>query len=483
MREITRWQIVSFISRGVAMAMGIIQSVFVVRILSVSEYGLINIVTSIGAAFGIYQHLGLASGSTREISSAEDEDEVFKVFATSVLIRYFVTVPLAVILFVFSKYIAITQYNSPEIVFPLRLFSIVLLIQGVQSIFNSVISGTHRFKELFIYQAVIAVVSLFVYIPLIFYFRVDGYFMALIVFNFIGSISLGIIAMRPLKSHIAIPSKDDFKRLLKEILSISLGIYAVKIIYTYWQKSGPILLGLEVSPEQVGIFSFALLYGAKLMAVSDAVTDVNLPVLSREFVNDVSKFKEIFGDNFDKVFAFIVFSGVSAIFWSKEVISLLVGHGKYDGSFPLVIPLVYAFIFYSFVNIVKSSIFIPAKYVKEMIASFVLMLVITAGFYFLFSPSLGFLNSMAYGMVAGAFVGILFMDLVSWVKLKFNFITVYHIIALSSGALLNFFDFGSFWFKAVEYTVFVLIYMGILFLFGVLKKSHLNYLLDKVRKP
>src|SRR3990167_10566143 len=99
MKDLTRWQLISFISRGVAMAFGIVQSFVIVRILSVGEWGVVQIAVSIGGAFGIYQHLGLASGSTREISAAKNDTEVFKIFVTALVIRYVVTIPLVLFLF------------------------------------------------------------------------------------------------------------------------------------------------------------------------------------------------------------------------------------------------------------------------------------------------------------------------------------------------------------------------------------------------
>lgn len=466
------------------MALGIVQSIVIVRILTVAEYGLVNIVMSVGGAFGVYQHLGLASGSTREISSAKDDTEIFKIFTTSFFIRYLVTVPLALILFAFSKYIAVAQYGNEAMILPLRIFSGILLIQGVQSIFNSVISGMRRFKQLFIYQMVIAFVSIFIYIPFIYFYKVDGYFYALALFNLIGSISLGFISLKPLKGKIQMPTKADFKRLLKDILSISLGIYIVKIIYTYWQKSGPLLLGLSITPEEVGIFSFALLYGAKLMTVSDAVTDVNLPVLSKKFVDNISEFKELFAANFDKIFAFIIFAATSAIFWSRELIFVFVGSDKYNASFPLIFPLVLAFIIYSVVNIIKSSIIIPAKMVKEMIISFSLMLVGTVGFYFgaSYLGLLGPLPAMAYGMCFGAFIGLVSISAFSKMKLDFTFLNISHLVTFVVGLMVSLINIEAFslW-KVFSYIAFVGIYYWVLLTFGLITKKQVVLLLNSIR--
>ena len=149
MKELGKWQIISFISRSVAMAIGMVQGFVIAAILTKAEWGLVQLAVSIGSALGIYQHLGLASASTREISSAKNED-IFKIFVTSAFIRYCVTLPIAVGLFISSHYLANALYKNSALELPLKIYAVTLLFQGVQSILNSVISGTKRFKRLFI---------------------------------------------------------------------------------------------------------------------------------------------------------------------------------------------------------------------------------------------------------------------------------------------------------------------------------------------
>src|SRR3990172_8842858 len=299
MRDLAKWQVISFASRGTAMALGIIQSFFIVRLLTVPEWGLVQLAVSLGGALGIYQHLGLASASTREVSAAKDNKEIFKIFITSVVIRYIVTIPIAIGLFFYSDKLSGDIYSSPEISFPLKLYAVVLLFQGFQSILNSVIAGTKRFKHLFLYQALIALVSVALYIPLVYRYRVNGYFFALLGFNIVATIVLSYLAFKPMRGELELPDKNDFKRLFRELFSISIGIYLVKIIYTNWEKLGPNLLGLSVDAEIVGYFGLALLYAKKLMNVSDVVKDVNLLVFSDKYIHDREGFKGIFSQNFN----------------------------------------------------------------------------------------------------------------------------------------------------------------------------------------
>lgn len=419
MKNLGVWQFVSLLSRFIALFLGLVQSVIITRILTVSEFGIVGIVSAIGALAGIAQHLGLASGTTREISAAKSENEIYKIFVSSVLIKYIITIPISLVLFVFAPYIAENIYKHPEITFSIKLYALILIIQGVQSIFNSIIAGLHHFKKLFIYQSAIALVSLFIYIPFVYFYRVDGYFIALTIFNVVGSLVLALMALYPLRNHLAAPSQREFSGIFKNILFLSIGIYFVKVLFTIWSKFGQLVLGHLETLEVVGIFSFALLYSSKLMAVSDALTDVNLPVFSKAFSTDFEEFKKLFRNNFDKVFILILFFTVSASFFAKDIINFAVGH-KYDLSIPIIPFLVFSFAFYSYINLIKSSVLIPAKLMYEMCIGYSLMLIGTVVAYFALFKSFGSLYSMSFSMLFGAFLGFLALSLL--IKRKLGFI-------------------------------------------------------------
>lgn len=431
MSDLQKWQLVSFMSRGLALALGLIQSFAIVRILTVGEWGLIQLAVSIGGALGVYQNLGLASGSTREISAAKDDDEIFKIFVTAFVVRYLINLPLAFFLFVFADKLSTSTYDNPELANLLKIYAFVLLIQGVQSIFNSIISGTKRFNTLFIYQIVIAIFSVLVYIPLVYFYKVTGYFYALFVFNLVSSLILGFLAFKPLKTKFPLPSKADFLMLFKELMSISLAIYLVKIVYTQWEKSGPILLGLSLDETLVGIFAFAALFAKKIVNVSDAITDVNLPVFSEKYVSNIDSFKTLFKDNFNKVFMFILACAVTASYWSKELVFIAVGSERFYDYLPSIdlIPiLVLAFVLYSLLDIVKSSVLIPAKMTFEMIASFLSLLVVTVLSYLISASFMSNVWAMAMSMLLGTLICFILMNFFIYKKLSFRFIYHEHIL-------------------------------------------------------
>jgi len=430
MKDLGKWQFISMVSQGVAMLLGIVGTFVVIRILSVGEWGLVQLAVSIGGALGIYQHLGLVSASTREISSAKNEEDIFKIFVTSAVIRYCVTLPISFGLFFFSKNIAVGLYNNPELIFPLKIYAVALIFQGVQGILNSVISGTKRFKNLFLYQVAISAVNILIFVPFVYYFKVPGYFYAFLLFNIVSTLSLSVIAFKPLKGKISMPSKVDFKRLFKEIFSISIAIYLVKIIYTNWEKLGNNVLGIFNPPEVIAIFAFAMLYAKKIMSISDSVTTVNIPVFSERYVSNIDDFKESFTRNFNKLFSLIVFVGAFAAYLSPVLIRLLVGGDKYDNAIPLVTPMVFAFVIYSLVNIINSSVFIPAKEAKSMVLSYLFLILGTVASFFFVRVFFDAITAFSWAMALGSVTCLYYMHMLVKKKHGFTILNIDHVAIL-----------------------------------------------------
>ncbi len=447
MKDLGKWQAVSFISRVLSQIIGLSSSIIIPRILSVGEFGVIGLANSIGKSFGVTQNLGLASGSTREISKhSNTQEDIFKIFVTSLFIKYIISFPLAFGLFLFAEKIAVGKYNALEVVTPLRIYAGILIVQNVQSLFNSVVQGMQRFRLLFTYQIAISLINVALFIPLVYFYRANGYFYASLIFNLISSILMGILAMWPLRKYFVLPTKEEFKKISKAVFVVSLGVYAVKIIFTFWEGVGPLVLGLHLDTVQIGLFSLALLYSGKLMTLSDSVTDVNLSVFSKEYSLDSSLFKELFTSNFNKLFAIVAFMAFGATFWRFEIVTLFFGD-KYLYSLGLIPAIMYGFVFYSFINIVKSSIFVPAKLIKEIVFCYVLMIAGTLATYAVLTASLfpqEKLFAMALGMLSGAFLCYSATAIIAFNKLKIRLFSVPHAvilvlmaIAIVSGTFFN----------------------------------------------
>lgn len=428
-------QFISFVSRVLAMFLGIFQSLLVVNILSVSEYGIIGLVTAIAGIAGITQHLGLAASSTKEISQAKSGNEILKVVLASLSIRLLISIPVSLFLIFGAGYIA-DLYKNTDLIFPLQAFGFVTLIQAFQSIMNSVISGTQRFKVLFTYQVLIAVLSILIYVPLVINFKLEGYFYSLVLFNLAQTVILTFLAFRGQGIKFHIPSFKDIFDISKTLLKISLVVYLVKILFTVWQEVPVVYLSKYYSLEMIALFTFAFNFATKLMTISDSVTDVNLPVYSKESQENYKGFLVDFKQNFLIMYFIIFFIGTSVSFWGNQILQLvdllMYGVGiilslnlskdifvRYSPSLVFFTPLIISIIFYSFINILKSSIFVPLEKLKSLtVMYFSLVLVTFFAFIFLESLGTGMIN-MAIALALGAIGSFLYA--VIYLKSVFKF--------------------------------------------------------------
>ncbi len=417
-------QFISFVSRVLAMFLGIFQSLLIVNILSVSEYGIIGLVTAIAGIAGITQHLGLAASSTKEISQAKSGNEILNVVLASLSIRLLISVPVSLFL-IFGAYYISDLYKNSDLIFPLQAFGFVTLIQAFQSIMNSVISGTQRFKLLFTYQVLIAVLSLVIYVPLVINFKLEGYFYSIIIFNLAQTILLTYLAFRGQDIRFHLPTFKEIFQISKTLLKISLIVYLVKILFTAWQEVPIVYLSKYYSLEMIALFTFAFNLASKLMTVSDSVTDVNLPVYSKESQENYTQFLSDFKENFLVMYFIILFIGISISFWGSEILKfvdvLMYGVGivsglnlsrdiyiRFSPSLVFFTPLIISIIFYSFINILKSSIFVPLEKLKSLLIMYVSLIFVTfLTFMFLESFQKDMVN-MAIALGFGAFGSFLY---------------------------------------------------------------------------
>ena len=380
-----KWQSISFLSRLMALVLGIIQSFVIINVLPLNEYGAVKVVASIASLIGVSQALGITSASTREISGAKNKTDASKIFLTSLILRNLISIPFVIGLFLLAPLLAANRTESfDNVVWALRVLSITLIIQTSQGVFNSVLSAYQKFKIIFLFQVFIAVVSIFLYIPLVYFYGFKGYYLAYLFFNITSCCILAILALKQLK-FVQITVSELYS-ISKSIFSISITIYVTKLLYTFW-IDGPILFLEYIKEEKfvIPIFSFALLYTTKLSVFSDSITDVTLPVMSKKFAQNIDEFKNSYKLNFSKTFVIITFVASFASFWSGEVVKLFIKREYYEAIF--VIPLIMLGIWaYSNVDLLKSSIFVPAKKLKNMVYVYLTMPIIHyVLFYFLYN--------------------------------------------------------------------------------------------------
>ena len=58
------------------------------------------------------------------------------------------------------------------------------------------------------------------------------------------------------------------------------------------------------------------------MAISDSVTDVNLPVFSKKATDSINDFFKEFNENFNFLYSIIMVIGAFIVYWSQEILRI-----------------------------------------------------------------------------------------------------------------------------------------------------------------
>lgn len=279
--------------------------------------------------------------------------------------------PFAVLLFLQADNLSLKSSNPDIIAFAIKITALVMFFEPLRGVFNSVISSYHQFKILFIYQFLISVVSLLIYAPMLYFFAFRGFYFAYFLFSLIATLVLLFIALRNFKGIKINFSTKDFIKYSRELFSISLGIYFVKILYSFW-LSGPALYfnyfgGYD--EKTIAVFALAILFATKLLIFSDSITDVTLAVNSKKYVEEPELFKIDYKENYIKTSFIIAFFCSVFAFFNFEIIAILNMLTKKDYSLSsYIIPFIVIGVwFYSNIDLLKSSVLVPAKKIVGMV--------------------------------------------------------------------------------------------------------------------
>lgn len=413
--DLAKTQIFSLITKAVTTALGIIQSVIVVRLLSRGEFGLVGLVMSIGGVIGVSQHLGIVDGAIREIAVLKSRREIGKVFWVSHLVRQIVTVPLSVGLFLLSGIVAVKIYHRPDIIPYIQIFAASLILQGLQDVLGATLTGIKKFVSLYVVQIVTATINIFVFAYLTWRFGITGFFWAIIITTTVMVTMYAIIIFRELKGDLALPTLPDIRQYGRRVLRIGVYMYIARIFFVVWQRLPLLLLGAVLSADDLGDLNISLTFGSKLTIIAMALSEVNLSWMSTLFAGKRHEFEQVVTRNMHRVLVVMLSLALVMLFFTPEILQYIIG-SQYMNAEPLILVMTLAFFLYSLTDIGTSSVFVPADKPKYRAYVYGLMTITTAVLIFILKAGSSLMAT--YAVLAGAAAAYMAMVIVA--KKYFN---------------------------------------------------------------
>lgn len=415
-------QLLSLATKAITTALGVVQSIIVIRLLGPTGWGLVGLVMSIGGIIGVTQHLGVVDGAIREIAIRRRKDEIGKVFWVSNLVRQVVTIPLSIALIGLAGTIAVGLYGKPEIIPFIQIFAASLILQGLQDVFGATLTGMKRFVPLYVIQIVTAALNIVIFGYLTWLYGIAGFFWAVIMTTAIMVTLFGFVLAVELKGYLRWPGLTDIRRYARSVMRVGAYMYVARIFFVLWQRLPLLVLGGVLSADELGYFNVSLTFGSKLTIIAMALSEVNLAWMSSLFTEKREEFNRIVVRNMQRVFVLMLGITLVLLFFTPEIIHYAIG-AEFEPAQPLILIMTSAFFLYALLDLGTSSIFVAADRPQVRAGIFGLMMGLTG------VVVVGVLLSRpsplwaAVGVFCGALVGYLMLLLVARRKLNIIFLT------------------------------------------------------------
>ncbi|HYC20669.1 MAG TPA: flippase [Candidatus Bathyarchaeia archaeon] len=260
-----------FGGNAISAVISFVITVYIARLLPVSDFGSYITVISFVTLFGIFTDFGINTVIIRE--GAKNPEDTHNLIFSTMGLKYLMSLASMLAVIVFALF---TPY-SLEVKALIVLMSITLLMGGIGSMFSAVFNIYQDMKYISIIQiAERTTFASFAFIFLIAGLGVPGVILAIIIAAFV-SLLLSFVLSRRIHYY-----KLNFRPMLDyTILMPAFWFGIAGLLGTVWQRVDTIMLSLLTNMTQVGLYTPAVNYvGIGDMAVL-ALTGAFFPIVSR----------------------------------------------------------------------------------------------------------------------------------------------------------------------------------------------------------
>lgn len=270
----------SLFGNVIAKGLALVTGVLVARFLGKDIYGEYGIIKNTIMAISVFSTFGLGYTATKFVA----EYKAKKIQLIPVILKYITQITLvfsgvmALLLMVFSKYIAQVVLEAPNLIQALRLLAVLIVFNAITTTQIGVLAGFGKFKQLARINSLIAVITFILTVPLTYFYGLNGALIGLLIVQILNCL-LNFIAVRQnVKTHeVAVAAN---KRLLKEILIFSTPVALQEALYSLTQWLSALLLIRYTSFGELGMYTAAMQWNAIILFIPGILCNVILSHLA-----------------------------------------------------------------------------------------------------------------------------------------------------------------------------------------------------------
>jgi O-antigen/teichoic acid export membrane protein len=342
------------------------------RLLTKSDFGLMALASSFIGFAAIFSEGGMGEALIQKNNISQ------KHMNAALHASFCIAVILFIVFFLSAEYIAIF-FNQPSLKLVIQIIGFTIILNSLGSISSALLQKNFRFQTTSIINIISTVIGYIIGILLAFNnFGIWSLVIATIVRSCISSITL----------LIASPLEISFKNYLaelKELFSFGFGIILLRINNFIVNQGTNITLGKILQTNQLGVFertfSIKSLPGSY---IGDILDTILFPALS-EIQDEKERLFRTFQQTLGIVISLLFPLTIYLIFFSKEIILILLGNNWLEATFPLQIMLISLSLSTCgrmADSVIRAKGLVYRNVVRKMIYAFVLITTLSFGAYF-----------------------------------------------------------------------------------------------------
>lgn len=331
LKDITKGAYIIVIGMVISNLVGLVNQILMGRILGPADYGLFSLGISLLAILCVLPNFGLGQGLTQFIPShfkQKKYSEINEAVNFSLKFTLILGIGFALLLFIFSDQIAINIFNNEEFKYVLKLLAIALPFWALHNTGGFLTQGFKKPKYYVLIENIsmpILQLSIFVILS-IFGYKLFGALIGFTISAIFASISYIYIFRLKFGKLVNNNRIGDIKNVQREILTISYPLFLAGFTLLFMQYADKILIGIYMTPFDVGIYSAALTIANLVLFVYMAFSFNSRPVLAEYFaIKDIESMRKLYSSVTKWVFLLTLPIIVYTILYSTDILGLIYG--------------------------------------------------------------------------------------------------------------------------------------------------------------
>lgn len=341
--KITKGAGIIFIGVIISNFIGIVIQILFGRILGPENYGLFNLGLSVITILGTLIPLGLSQGLTQYIPhnlKQKNYANVKEALKIGFKLPLAISILSTLIVFLLSDQIAIILFHNVGLGIIIKIFSFSLPFWSLHNVQGGIIQAFKK-PSYYVYIENILMPLILLGTFLIVTFAGFSLFGAIIGFVFSSFFAffsyLYLIYFKIFNCKINDSVNNEEKKVIRnQLISISFPLFLSGFTFLFMQYADKILLGIYMTPADVGIYTAALTIASLMLFVYSAFSFNFRPLIAESFaMKKIGEIKNIYSTITKWIFIITAPLLTYIIFYSKDILYLIFGNQFISGSLAL----------------------------------------------------------------------------------------------------------------------------------------------------